>query len=343
MPGLLFQLTQRLNRFFHPSQRLVSVRRRLRDRSQFTGFAGEIFVPESPPKVGIPCGACIGMSRAQDEGAKSIGICAGLIDTHPCAPRGKRSKSDGMETEVCNLFGNQSIFTGMVGADLVEPAGRAGEIRLNHPMARTVGPSFIVIDMADRQIDDRRSYADREVHRPRVVGEEQLTARQQADKLIERRLAACIENRRRSPVGAIGLLGQLDGFSFGSRADQDNPHVWVAAQPCHRPAKVLRPPGFHDIAGSDLYGDPTMDGPVRRPKKPLCPGSPIGWDCDRQRREGAGTAPTHGIEIHQVEPVKTSMPMQVREVGQPGILHDGASVRPCGNPPQIRRADVGGK
>ena len=182
-------------------------------------------------------------------------------------------------------------------------------------MAWPIGPRFIVIDMADRQIDNRSSNTNRKVHRSCVVGEEQSTARQQADKLIERRLAACIENWCGSPFGLVGLLGQFDGFHLGDRANQDKPYIRVTAQSCHRPAKILRPPGFYDIAGSDLYGDPMMDRPVRRPEKPLCPGSTICWHCDRQRREGAGTAPAHGIEVHQVKSVESSMPMQVREIG----------------------------
>jgi hypothetical protein len=54
-----------------------------------------------------------------------------------------------MGTEIRDLFGNQSIFAGMVGTDLVEPTRRADEIRLNHPMAWPVGPCFMVIDVAD--------------------------------------------------------------------------------------------------------------------------------------------------------------------------------------------------
>ena len=98
---------------------------------------------------------------------------------------------------------------------------------------------------------------------------------------MECRPTACIEKRCGSSAGSIGRFGQLDGFRLGNRADQNKSHAKVSAQLCQRPAKILWPPGFHDIAGSDLYGDPLADGPVLRPKKHVGPGSTIGWNGDR--------------------------------------------------------------
>ena len=185
MHRMLFQLAKKLNCFSHPGQRMVLVRRWFAGRDQQTRLACKVFVPESPPKSRIPGCAGIDLSRAQDEGTESIGVNAGLIHTYTRTPRRKRTKPYGMEAEIRNLFGNQSIFAGMVGADLVKSTGRTGEIRLNHPMAWPIGSGFIVIDMADRQVDHRSPNTDCEVHRPCVVGEEQLTAREQADKLME--------------------------------------------------------------------------------------------------------------------------------------------------------------
>ena len=149
MHRTLFQPAQRLNRFFHPSQRMGLVRHGFEVRRQPTWLACEILVPEPPPKGGIPCGLGIDMARSHDKGAESVGISTGLIHTQTRAPGGKRTKPQCMEAEIRNLLGNQSIFARMVGTDLVEPTGRTGEIRLNHPMAWPVGSRFMVIDMAD--------------------------------------------------------------------------------------------------------------------------------------------------------------------------------------------------
>ena len=109
---------------------------------------------------------------------------------------------------------------------------------------------------------------------------------------------------------------------------------------CHRQAEILRTPGFHGIAGSDLHGNPLADGPAMRSKERIGPVSTLGWHGHRQWRKGAGTAPSHGVEIHQVEPIESSMPVQIRKVGQPGVLDNRTAVRPCRNPSQVWRANV---
>src|SRR6185436_16851557 len=138
---------------------------------------------------------------------------------------------------------------------------------------------------------------------------------------------AGVKNRRPASTRSISRFGRLDAFRLGNRTDQNKPHAGLSAQMGHRPAEVLRPPGLYDVAGSHLYGNPVANGASLALKKLVGPGSSFSRHCDRQRREDAGTTPAHGIEIHQIEPVESSMPVQIREVGQPTILDNEAAVR----------------
>ena len=87
----------------------------------------------------------------------------------------------------------------------------------------------MVIDMADRQVNNWCSNADREMHRSCVVREKQLTAREQTDELIECGSTAGIENWYRSSVGSIGRFSRLDGLRFGGHADHDKSHIRMTA------------------------------------------------------------------------------------------------------------------
>ena len=57
-------------------------RRAFADRSQFARLAGEILVPEPPPKIRVPRHSRIDMPRSQSKAAESVGIGAGLVHPH---------------------------------------------------------------------------------------------------------------------------------------------------------------------------------------------------------------------------------------------------------------------
>ena len=76
------EAAQRPIRFFHPRDRRFLIRRAFGDWGQFARLAGEILIPEPPPKLRIPRNSCIHMPRSQSKAAESVGIGAGLVHSH---------------------------------------------------------------------------------------------------------------------------------------------------------------------------------------------------------------------------------------------------------------------
>ena len=116
--------------------------------------------------------------------------------------------------------------------DLIESAGRAPEVRLHHPMPRSIGSGLSKIDMTDREVDNRSADSHRKMHGACVIGQQETTVQQQGGELRQGSLSHGIAERGGSTCLPVGCVSELNGFPFFLGADK---HVADRCLPTENP------------------------------------------------------------------------------------------------------------
>ncbi len=123
-------------------------------------------------------------------------------------------------------------------------------------MSRSVGSGLAKIYVSDRQIDDWNADSHGQMHRSGIVCQKKAAFCEQPHQLFERSFAGGVQYRALATCFPIGSYDLCNRVLLGGCSDQHDAAVPLSTHMSQGTAEVFWTPGFHNIAGPGLYGDP---------------------------------------------------------------------------------------
>jgi hypothetical protein len=241
-----------------------------------------------------------------------------------------------MQQQISHKVWQDTIFTGVVGTDLLESTGGTLKIRLNNPVAWTIGSGFLKIDMPHGKIDDRCARRHTDMHGASIIRQQNSALRQQSGKLTHGRTTCHILDRV-LPASLFIHLRYFGNsrFLFGTPNEGDPP-VPLSAEARERESKKARMPRLHTVTRPGLNGNP-IGSPLESLPRPR---SRLFGNRKLQRTKRTRSAPTQGVDIDKIKSIEPTELMEVGEVRHPWIVHNHAAIPSTSSSTSVRSSDI---